>query len=119
MKRIIKPVVTISKKALDKTDRRLTDTYFFLFSFLTAVVLFSASTIATEYRILNPDKTAPLISFYNQLHIFIFLIVSLLLVGIIFDYLKKWTWAALFLKYFYYSLSLIILMWGVYTYIVL
>lgn len=119
MKRIIKPVVTISKEALNKTDRRLTDTYFFLFSFLTAIVLFSASTIATEYEILNPGKTAPLISFYNQLHAFTFLVVLLLLAGIISDYLKKWTWAAWFLKYFYYSLSLIILMWGVYTYIIL
>ena len=53
MKKIIKPVITISKKTLDKTDRRLTDTYFFLFSFLTAIVLFSTSTIATELEFLT------------------------------------------------------------------
>lgn len=118
-KKPIKPVISISRESLEHMEKEFTRLYFILFAFLVAIVLFSASTVATEFRILNPGDTAPIISFYLQLHIFILLLVSFLLGGILFSFFKKWSWAGYFLTYLYYVLSIIILAYGVWIYVVL
>ena len=100
------------------SDKKIMDSYFFLFSFLVAITLFSASTVATEARILNPGNKTQLISFYTQLHMFIFTIVFLLLGGTIFSFFKKYRVANI-MSILYYALSIIIVAWGVYTDIVL
>ncbi len=100
------------------SDKKIMDSYFFLFSFLVAITLFSASTVATEARILNPGNEVQLINFYTQLHTFIFIIVFLLLGGTIFSFFKKY-WIANIMSILYYVLSIVIVAWGVYTYIVL
>ena len=101
-------------------DQRSMTIYFFLVSFLVAIVLYSASIDIAQFKILNPTKIKAINSFYQQLHIFIFLVLVFLLVSILFIFLKKrsgWPATVFFVIYTAYTLGVIA--WGIWTYIII
>ena len=93
--------------------------YFFMVSFLVAVSLYSASIDATAFRILNPGNTAPLISFYAQLHLFIFYVVAFLLGSIFFMLIRKVGWPAVIYFVLFATWTLYIIAWGILKYIII
>jgi hypothetical protein len=93
--------------------------YFFMVSFLVAVSLYSASIDATAFRILNPGNTAPLISFYAQLHLFIFYVVAFLLGSIFFMLIRKAGWPAVIYFVLFATGTLYIIALGILTYIII
>ena len=74
------------------------DYFFFLVSFLVVIIFAIAPMILFVFAKLNPNNTAPLVSFENQLDTFAKVIVPLVVFGTILGYLgtgvelsKTWT----------------------------
>ncbi len=101
-------------------DQRSMTIYFFLVSFLVAIVLYSASIDIAQFKILNPTKITAINSFYQQLHIFIFLVLAFLLASILFMFLKKRSgWSATIFFVIYTAYTLCVIAWGIWTYIII
>lgn len=107
----------VKPKYVIRIPKNFADAYFFILWSLFAAILFSASMAAAEFNLLNPGNKPALISFYTQLHYFVILVVFLLCASGIFRFLRRFGFSTIFILY--NILAIVVLAWGVYTYLIL
>lgn len=100
-------------------DNNTISVYFFMVSFLVAIILYSASIEVTEFKILNISNTASIISFYTQLHLFIFYVLVFVIASIFFILIRKLGWPAVIYSVLFILFTLYIIILGIWTYIII